>query len=93
MLFPNRPLVPLSARNPVHTTNPSLAPQWQQLRQRFWEPEGGVHQRAVWAALDAATAGVRQAAPMLERPVELARRWFAAAHPAAQQQQRGGAWR
>ncbi|GBF99625.1 hypothetical protein Rsub_12304 [Raphidocelis subcapitata] len=50
---------------------------WQQLRTRYWLTESGPYHRAAWAGLDAATKWVRDTAPPLERPIALARRWFA----------------
>lgn len=55
--------------------------QWQQLRQRYWSQEAGAYHRQQWAALDAATAPIRQAVPILQKPCDFMARWFQAAHP------------
>lgn len=71
---PTPPLCPLA---------PAAAAQWQQLKQRYWSPEGGAYHRAVWGALDGQTRGLRAQAPFLEKPLAFARRWWLAPPPMA----------
>lgn len=72
-------MLPLTALPYVSIT--TFSQQWQQLRQRYWSGDSGSYHRAVWASFDAATAPLRGALPVLEKPIGFMKRWFAAAHP------------